>query len=257
MVGPDDPSFDSDHNGVLNQIDACPSEPETVNRIMDSDGCPDTPEAFYEAIRKDLEQYWTSAFPAYGETCRPIGVFSSFSRTTTTGCGVVYPQNVEYCSRGEGIYYDLNMLQTSLDLVGGMGPAFILSHAIGGHISWLLEWAIWLTPNTLRLQADCWGGAWARDATDRGWLGVDDPEGDVGQVVRLDTAPGTWCDASDTGLPSGGQQRFGWVSSRPPRGVLARNPSTSRKEGVCQAAPFVWDGSTQRLEARGQRPSGA
>ena len=201
LVGLDDPSFDSDHDGVLNQIDACPGEPETVNRIMDSDGCPDTPEEFYEAIREDLEQYWTSAFPAYGETYRPIGVFSSFSSATTTGCGVVYPQNVEYCSRGEGIYYDLNMLQASLDLVGVMGPAFILSHAIGGHISWLLEWAIWLTPNTLRLQADCWGGAWARDATDRGWLEVDDPEGDVGQVVRLDTAPGTWFDASRYGTP--------------------------------------------------------
>ena len=50
-----------------------------------------------------------------------LGVFSSFTNATTTGCGGVYPQNIEYCSRGEGIYYDLNMLQESLDLVGGMG----------------------------------------------------------------------------------------------------------------------------------------
>ncbi len=201
LVGLDDPSFDSDSDGILNQDDACPGEPETVNGVLDGDGCPDTPLEFYEAIRMDLEQYWTSAFPVYGETYRPIGVFLSFSSATTTGCGVVYPQNVESCSRGEGVYYDLNMLQESLDLVGDMGPAFILSHAIGGHISWLLEWSLWLTPNTLRLQADCWGGAWASDASARGWLDVDDPEVAVGQIVRLYETPGTWFDASKYGTP--------------------------------------------------------
>ncbi len=201
LLGLDDPGFDSDHDGVLNQVDACPSEPETVNRIMDGDGCPDTTEEFYESIRVDLEQYWESAFPAYGEVYRPIDIFSAFSNAVTTGCGVVYSQNVEYCSRGEGIYYDLNMLQTSLDLVGDMGPAFILSHALGGHISWLLEWSIWLTPKTLRLQADCWGGAWAGDAVARGWLNVEDPDADVWQVVQIDEAPGTWFDASRYGTP--------------------------------------------------------
>ncbi len=201
LVGLDDPGFDSDHDGIANQVDLCPSEPETVNRVMDDDGCPDTPLEFYEAIREDLEQFWASASPAYGETYRPIGIFASFSDATTTGCGIVYPRNIEYCSRGEGVYYDVNMLQASLDLVGDMGPAFIISHAIGGHVSWLLEWSTWLTPNTLRLQADCWGGAWARDATTRGWLEVDDPEAAVGQTVRLDEGPGTWFDVSRYGTP--------------------------------------------------------
>ena len=201
LVGLDDPTFDSDEDGILNEADACPREPETVNRVMDSDGCPDTVLEFYEAIRVDLEQYWTTAFPQYGETYHPIGVFASFSAATTTGCRIVYPQNIEYCSRGEGVYYDLNMLQTSLDAVGDMGPAFILSHAIGGHVSWLLEWTLWLAPKTLRLQADCWGGAWAGDATVRGWLDVDDPEADVWQVVRLGEGPGTWFDQSRYGTP--------------------------------------------------------
>ena len=128
-------------------------------------------------------------------------MFQSFTSATTTGCGVVYPQNVEYCSRGMGVYLDANMLQTSLDLVGEMGPAFIISHAIGGHVSWLLHSTRWLTPNTLRLQADCWGGAWAQDARARGWLEMDAPEEAVGQVVRLDEAPGTWFDRSRYGTP--------------------------------------------------------
>lgn len=128
-------------------------------------------------------------------------MFSSFTNATTTGCGGVYPQHIEYCSRGEGIYYDLNMLQESLDVVGDMGPAFILSHAMGGHVSWLLDWSTWLTPKSLRLLADCWAGAWTGDASARGFLEVSDPEAAVGQVVRLYEAPGTWFDAERYGSP--------------------------------------------------------
>ena len=212
LVGLDDPSFDSDSDGILNQDDACPGEPETVNGVLDGDGCPDTPLEFYEAIRMDLGAVLDLRVPCLRGDLSSHRCLLSFSSATTTGCGVVYPQNVEYCSRGEGVYYDLNMLQESLDLVGDMGPALILSHAIGGHISWLLEWSLWLTPNTLRLQADCWGGAWASDASARGWLDVDDPEVAVGQIVRLYETPGRGSTRRSTGLPNREWRRFGLAS---------------------------------------------
>ncbi len=201
LVGLDDPSFDSDMDGVLNRVDSCPREPETVNRFLDRDGCPDTLAELYEAVREDTEEYWAGAFPTYGETYRPIGIFTAFTAPTTTGCGVVYPQNVEYCSRGQGVYYDEQMVENALDVVGTMGPAFIIAHAIGGHVSWLLEWALWLDPVTLRLQADCWGGVWAGDATARGWLEVDAPAEAVEQLVRLYETPGTWFDRRKYGRP--------------------------------------------------------
>ncbi|NUO52319.1 MAG: OmpA family protein [Polyangiaceae bacterium] len=35
------PAPDRDDDGVISIVDACPNEPETVNGIMDDDGCPD------------------------------------------------------------------------------------------------------------------------------------------------------------------------------------------------------------------------
>ena len=201
LVGLDDPSFDSDMDGILNGVDACPEEPETLNRVFDSDGCPDALTELYEAIREDLEEYWANVLPDFGESYRPIGIFTAFTTPTTTGCGGVYPQNVEYCSRGEAVYYDEEMIGAALEVVGTMGPAFIISHAIGGHISWILEWALWLEPVTLRLQADCWGGVWAGDATARGWLEVDTPVEAVRQLVSLQATPGTWFDERKYGRP--------------------------------------------------------
>jgi hypothetical protein len=32
---------DNDHDGVLDINDKCPNQPETVNGVMDEDGCPD------------------------------------------------------------------------------------------------------------------------------------------------------------------------------------------------------------------------
>jgi len=41
---PDDyiPRIDSDQDGLPDAIDACPAEPETYNKYQDEDGCPDT-----------------------------------------------------------------------------------------------------------------------------------------------------------------------------------------------------------------------
>ncbi len=36
------PPPDRDHDGVISIVDACPDEPETINGILDDDGCPDT-----------------------------------------------------------------------------------------------------------------------------------------------------------------------------------------------------------------------
>ena len=58
-----------------------------------------------------------------------------------------------------------------------------------------------MTPKSLRLQADCWAGAWTGDASARGFLEVSDPEAAVRQVVRLYEAPGTWFDAERYGSP--------------------------------------------------------
>ena len=36
------PITDSDNDGYDDQVDSCPSEPETWNKYNDTDGCPDS-----------------------------------------------------------------------------------------------------------------------------------------------------------------------------------------------------------------------
>ncbi|MCA9714637.1 MAG: OmpA family protein, partial [Myxococcales bacterium] len=44
------PARDRDHDGVLDEVDACPATPETVNGYRDEDGCPD-------ALPEPLKQF--------------------------------------------------------------------------------------------------------------------------------------------------------------------------------------------------------
>ena len=37
------PEPDNDHDGILDINDKCPNQPETVNGFQDEDGCPDAP----------------------------------------------------------------------------------------------------------------------------------------------------------------------------------------------------------------------
>ena len=36
------PITDSDQDGYVDELDSCPSEPETWNKYNDTDGCPDS-----------------------------------------------------------------------------------------------------------------------------------------------------------------------------------------------------------------------
>lgn len=54
------PNPDRDGDGIPNAVDVCPDQPETFNGVFDSDGCPDTPRQFYEAVRADVEVFWNT-----------------------------------------------------------------------------------------------------------------------------------------------------------------------------------------------------
>ena len=57
---------DTDMDGIPDPIDACPLEPETYNRYLDSDGCPDTAQAidsqytFPDTDGDGIEDRWDS-----------------------------------------------------------------------------------------------------------------------------------------------------------------------------------------------------
>ena len=53
---------DPDGDGILSDLDSCPNQAETVNNIIDWDGCPDSAVEFYALVREDVEAYWDSVF---------------------------------------------------------------------------------------------------------------------------------------------------------------------------------------------------
>jgi predicted metalloprotease len=121
-------------------------------------------------------------------------VFQGYAAPLSTACGVLPLRNAVYCPVNAGVYYDSNFLADYLNLVGDMAPAFIISHELGHHVSWLLNWPPYLSPKEAELQADCFGGAWTADAEVRGLLEEGDLDEAVSAVISAGDPDETWFD---------------------------------------------------------------
>ncbi|CAN5657794.1 neutral zinc metallopeptidase [soil metagenome] len=132
----------------------------------------------------DVAEYWIRAYgPSFGgqyqETTTEI-----FSGSTNTGCGQASSQvGPFYCPADGLVYFDLRFLtqlQEQFNATGDLAAQYIVAHEYGHHVQNLLgtsgevNRASQQNPgqaNTLsialELQADCFAGAWARDAEDR------------------------------------------------------------------------------------------
>lgn len=139
----------------------------------------------------DVSLYWIDQLPAsfgvdYVDTQT---VF--FSGSTETGCGQASSQTGPfYCPLDSLVYFDLDFLvtlQNQFVATGDLAAQYIVAHEFGHHVQNLLgineemRRAQQEDPSranqysvALELQADCFAGAWARDAADRDLL--DTPE---------------------------------------------------------------------------------
>jgi hypothetical protein len=187
---PANPDLDGD--GILNEVDACPTVPETINGVFDADGCPDTPTDLYQAVRMDVEAYWSVIFAQIPLAYAAITTFQGYTVPTNSPCGPLVLNNAFYCPLNAGVYYDATFLGLYLAAVGDMAPAFIVSHEIGHHVSWVLGWTPLITQKENELQADCFGGAWARSADDRGLLEDGDLEEAVVTLISIGDPDYTW-----------------------------------------------------------------
>ena len=156
----------------------------------DTEACSSDLEQQLCGATNDVAEYWIEQLPiSFGiDYVDTQTVF--FSGSTGTGCGQASSQTGPfYCPADSLVYFDLDFLtqlQGMFDATGDLAAQYIVAHEYGHHVQNVLgineqmhqaqqqdparanQYSI-----ALELQADCFAGAWARDASDRGLF--DDP----------------------------------------------------------------------------------
>lgn len=132
----------------------------------------------------DVSEYWIDQLPlSFGVDYVESGTVF-FSGYTNTGCGQASSQTGPfYCPLDSLVYFDLDFLvtlQNKFGATGDLAAQYIVAHEYGHHVQNVLgikeemRRAQQADPQranqysvALELQADCFAGAWARDASDR------------------------------------------------------------------------------------------
>ena len=136
---------------------------------------------------EDVSEYWIAELPdRWGAAYREADTVF-FSGGTNTGCGQASAQlGPFYCPADGLVYFDLDFLQQlqqQLGAGGDLAAQYIVAHEYGHHVQNLLGVSSEVSrlqrqqPDranaysvALELQADCFAGAWARSADERGLL---------------------------------------------------------------------------------------
>ncbi|TDB75438.1 neutral zinc metallopeptidase [Micromonospora sp. KC723] len=129
-----------------------------------------------------IQAYWRTALPeAFGEQYRPAKTIF-FDQRVTTGCGAADSGvGPFYCPADRQVYIDLTFYRVLADQLGAAGEfaqPYVLAHEYGHHVQTLLGTEAQVRRQQQRdpgntnalsvrmeLQADCYAGAWAKNAT--------------------------------------------------------------------------------------------
>jgi predicted metalloprotease len=126
-----------------------------------------------------LDAYWAGKFAQEGIAYRSPADFVLFTGATSTGCGnATSATGPFYCPTDESIYVDTGFfdeLRNQFGATGGpLAEMYVVAHEWGHHIQNVLGTMNNLdlrdtgpTSDSVRLelQADCYGGSWAKDAS--------------------------------------------------------------------------------------------
>ena len=126
-----------------------------------------------------LDAYWRSAFAEAGIEYRSPADFVLFEGGTSTGCGSASSSTGPfYCPGDETIYVDtgfFDQLRSQFGATGGpLSEMYVVAHEWGHHVQNVLGTMGKVNlretgPNSdavrLELQADCYAGSWAKNAS--------------------------------------------------------------------------------------------
>ncbi|MBO0844317.1 MAG: neutral zinc metallopeptidase [Nocardioides sp.] len=142
------------------------------------------------AVENSLVDYWKNALPQQSPrtSFQPEAAIVTFSGSTPTGCGQASSDTGPfYCPGDQTIYFDPSFFHAILQqqLHGPSGAfvePYVIAHEFGHHIQDLLgtmnKVKTQQGPNSdsvrLELQADCYAGMWAHNATT-----TEDSQGNV------------------------------------------------------------------------------
>ena len=138
-----------------------------------------SPDCARVAVENSLFNYWSDALPAQSDVRFQPEAMQTFSGGTSTGCGDATAEvGPFYCPADGTIYLDTTffeqVLQQQLDgPSGAFVEPYVLAHEYGHHIQNLMgtmgQVKTQQGPNSdavrLELQADCYAGMWAKNAT--------------------------------------------------------------------------------------------
>lgn len=125
-----------------------------------------------------LEAYWVEELPKYQVTYRSPSL-ELFTQSTTTGCGAATSAiGPFYCPPDEGVYLDVGFFEVLTRQLGAdegaLSQMYVVAHEWGHHVQNIVGTMDEIdrrgtgpTSDAVRLelQADCYAGAWAGDAS--------------------------------------------------------------------------------------------
>ncbi len=199
---------DRDHDGIPDDVDKCPDQPETVNGFADNDGCPDSVNDLFQLARGSVDQFWREETPKLGVIYRPPTVVRGYTQEIQTPCGAAELDNAFFCGNDHGLYFDMNFLGDEFKR-GDYAPVVIVAHEWGHLTQSNRGWQDSI-PLRYELQADCYAGAYTRYAERQHMLEPGDMEEAISGLFRAGSTDVLWLDPQAHGSPGNRIDAFNW-----------------------------------------------
>jgi hypothetical protein len=138
---------------------------------------------YLDAVTPMVAQYFEENFPRVPAP-RDI-VYIPAGRAARTYCGTSNSYAYEYCPANQTIYIGQDLLWQFYAGAGDAAPAVGLAHEWGHHLQTMLGVQAVSRSEAIEFenQADCVSGAWAKYASEKGWLEADDDLRDVSRLL--------------------------------------------------------------------------